>query len=222
MDHPYSPSSSDLLISEDLVPTRPPKAPGITTLDFNGLLRAPLRLYEDLADGCGGQVWPAGQVLASYLLRTKREELAHARILELGAGGGLVGLAVALGGELEHLLRITDQAPMLGLMQRNIVLNGLSQVVEASVLDWGAALDSAMPRPTVVLAADCVYFEPAFEPLIDTLGELLGEGVVCYFCFKKRRRADVRFMRAARREFLVREVGDDELKGAWGREGIYL
>jgi len=63
-----------LHISEDLLPSRPAKPPGITTLSFSARLHPPLQLHEDLKEGCGGQLWPAGMVLANYLL-DRREEL---------------------------------------------------------------------------------------------------------------------------------------------------
>ena len=62
-------------VSEDLVPSRTPKAAGILTLAFDGLLDPPLRLHEDLKDGNGGQAWPAGMVLAKYLLKHRRREM---------------------------------------------------------------------------------------------------------------------------------------------------
>ena len=55
---------------------------------------------------------------------------------ELGAGGGLVGLAVAKGCRLDNALAITDQEGMLSLMQHNIQHNGLDGRVEPSVLNW--------------------------------------------------------------------------------------
>ena len=44
-------------------------------------------------------------------------------------------------------------------------------------------------RPNVILAAECVYFEPAFPLLMQTLKDLfvLNEDAIVYFCFKKRR-----------------------------------
>ena len=45
-------------------------------------------------------------------------------------------------------------------------------------------------EPDVILAADCVYFEPAFPLLLETMRELIGQETVCYFCFSKRMRAD--------------------------------
>lgn len=51
------------------------KPAGVTTVDFDGLLDPPLQLYEDLKDGCGGQLWPAGMVLAKYMLRMHQETI---------------------------------------------------------------------------------------------------------------------------------------------------
>lgn len=143
--------------------------------------------------------------------------------LELGTGGGLVGLAVALGCELDQPLYITDQAPMLALMRRNITLNNLQDSVRAEVLDWGAPLPPSVPKtPDIVLAADCVYFEPAFPLLQTTLLELIGPDTVCYFCFKKRRRADLLFLKKVRKVLEVREVGDDADGESYARENIFL
>jgi hypothetical protein len=61
-------------VSESLVPVRVPKSVGSTEITFDGLLEEPLILREDLKEGCGGQLWPAGMVLAGYLLRQHRSD----------------------------------------------------------------------------------------------------------------------------------------------------
>lgn len=68
-----SPDSHTFSISEDLIPLRAAKEPGVTALDFDGLLDPPLYLHEDLKEGCGGQLWPAGLVLAKFLLERKED-----------------------------------------------------------------------------------------------------------------------------------------------------
>jgi predicted nicotinamide N-methyase len=142
----------------------------------------------------------------------------------LGAGGGLVGLAVACGCDIGSLpIYITDQEPMLPLMETNIKLNNLSHLVAATVLNWGEPLPDCIPvHPDIILAADCVYFEPAFPLLISTLKDLLGPGSICYFCFKRRRRADLRFMKLARKLFVIEEICDDPIAETYRRENIFL
>jgi hypothetical protein len=56
-------------LSEDLVRPAQIKAAGIAEVHFNGLLVNPLKLHEDLKNGCGGQLWPAGMVLSKYMLQ---------------------------------------------------------------------------------------------------------------------------------------------------------
>ena len=58
-----------LSFGQELVEPRNIKASGTSSVDFDGFLAQPLRLHEDLAEGCGGQLWPAGMVLAKYMLR---------------------------------------------------------------------------------------------------------------------------------------------------------
>lgn len=133
-------------------------------------------------------------------------------------------LALALSTPLTHPLYITDQAPMLALMRQNIALNNLSATVQAEILDWGTRVpgDVLPTPPDILLAADCVYFEPAFPLLLETMRRLIGGDTVCYFCFKKRRRADLKFVKEARKMFVVRDVVDDPEKVVWAREGLFL
>lgn len=79
----------------DLVAPAPMLQARITETTFSGLLDSPIKLHEDLAKGCGGQIWPAGETLTKYILRRYKDNggLRGKRIVELGAGGGLTGYA---------------------------------------------------------------------------------------------------------------------------------
>ena len=132
-------------------------------------------------------------------------------------------LAIAAGCRPQHVVHITDQKPMLDLMQKNITLNDLETKVVASEYNWGEACHDSVPaHPNVVLAADCVYFEPAFPLLQQTLRDLIGPGTICYFCFKKRRRADLQFMKSIRKDFFVEPIEDDPDHESYQRENIFL
>ncbi|KAH8195059.1 hypothetical protein TruAng_010768 [Truncatella angustata] len=258
-----SPEFDPLAVGTDLAPLPEYKAAATAGFDFGGLLAQPLRLHEDLASGCGGQTWPAGMVLAKHMLRYHQNDLCQSRILELGAGGGLVGLAVARGCEIQQPLIITDQLEMFSLMGHNIALNEMQGMVTAAILNWlvastclskslipatmcdisgqtpgdaaqaltmagscrGEALtqDIVDFQPDVILAADCVYFEPAFPLLLQTLTDLLTlcPSATIYFCFKKRRRADMQFVKKAQKAFNVAEVHDVD-RPVFSREGLFL
>lgn len=78
-------------------------------------------------------------------------------------------------------------------------------------------------KPDTILAADCVYFEPAFPLLSQTLQDLLqvSPKATVYFCFKKRRRADMQFLKMARKTFQVTEIADED-RSIFMREGLFL
>jgi predicted nicotinamide N-methyase len=221
-----SPDSDTDIFTSSLVPERENKPAGTTTITFDSLLphERPLLLHEDLQEGCGGQLWPAGMLLSRYMLQYHKSLLKGKSIVEIGAGGGLVGLAVALGCQLDkgQKIYLTDQIPMKALMQKNISLNRLEQEVEALVYDWGTSPPSALPvPPDVLLAADCVYFEPAFPLLLETLQDLIGPDTTCYFCFKKRRKADMRFIKDMHKTFAVKFVEYDG-RETDQRDGVFL
>lgn len=79
------------LVSEDLIPVRETENLGDSLLTFDGLLKEPgLKVHEDGgAAGCGGKLWPAGELLSRYMIRTGVQDAVN--ILELGSGTGLVG-----------------------------------------------------------------------------------------------------------------------------------
>lgn len=78
-------------------------------------------------------------------------------------------------------------------------------------------------KPNIIFGADCVYYEPAFPLLLATLEMLLDlcQEATIYFCFKKRRRADMQFMKNARKKFVVEEAVDEN-RPTFSREGLFL
>ncbi|KAI4107757.1 MAG: hypothetical protein L6R37_001442 [Teloschistes peruensis] len=191
-------------VSEDLVPSTTPISSSTISIDFDGILDPPLLLQVDPTE-CGGQLWPAGMVLAKYLLRCKMDELREKT--------------------MPSSVHLTDLARILPITLRNMELNGLmaSASISADALEWAASMvPKISSRPDVLLAADCVYFEPAFPLLLQTMQELMGPETVCYFCFKKRRRADMNFVKMARKVFDLGDIEDDPEKEVWEREGIHL
>lgn len=80
-----------------------------------------------------------------------------------------------------------------------------------------------MPEHDIILAADCVYFEPAFPLLAQTLVDLVpDQSVEILFCYKKRRKADKRFFALLKKHFMWNEVLDDQNRLDYSREAISL
>lgn len=182
--------------------------------------RVSISLKVDASHGCGGIAWPAGEVLSNYIAFRGIGYLQGKNIVEVGSGTGLVGLvAGALGGTVW----ITDQAPLLDIMQQNVTLNNLQSCVSVHELNWGETPPSDIPPPELILAADCVYFEPAFPLLVQTLSEMAVSGSTeILFCYKKRRKADKRFFTMLKKKFSWAEVEDDPNRGIYNREAISL
>lgn len=115
------------------------------------------------------------------------------RILELGAGTGYVGIALA------NLLRkpcqvyITDLAQVVPLIEENVKLHYVERDDSAEIivdrLHWGNTEDAtrllAGGRFDLVVVSDCVYFPELFGMLLDTLLDVCDEAtrvVIGYKC----------------------------------------
>ncbi|KAG0053048.1 hypothetical protein BGZ83_001753 [Gryganskiella cystojenkinii] len=119
--------------------------------EFNDYAIEPLEIYEDpsgvLRGGVGSTIWDAAIVLAKYLERspllptTPPSSTAKPfNVLELGAGTGIVGLAVARlmqSRKIPGRVVLTDKENVLPLLQKNIEKNPCPDVkVSAQELDW--------------------------------------------------------------------------------------
>lgn len=219
-------------LDTDYVPIPERTNLGTSYLTYDGLLADPgLKVHEDGgAAGCGGKLWPAGELLSRYMIRTKLGPNVK-KIIELGSGTGLVGLAIAYDLESREdsspskdlSIYITDIEKLVPLMQNNADLNNLSHIVKPAVLNWGEDLPEYAQKPDLILAADCVYLESAFPLLEKTLLDLtLDNPVPILMAYKKRRKADARFFKAIKKHFTVTEIKDHADYDLFFRQSVYL
>ncbi|PWN51285.1 hypothetical protein IE53DRAFT_342602 [Violaceomyces palustris] len=178
-------------------------------------------LKLDVTEGCGGKIWPAAEVLGAYISSKHCDDgqkkagepgcWKGKQIIELGTGTGLVGLLVARMG-IGAKTWITDQIPMLQLMRDNLALNQpLPDECIVEELNWGEPIPASVPpKPDILLLADCVYLEVAFQPLVDTMAELSDKETEILFCYQKRRKADKRFFTLLKKKFNFEDVEDDD------------
>lgn len=118
---------------------------------------------------------PNHVIPASYY--KDNEDTKPYRILELGAGTGYVGIALA------NLLRkpcqvyITDLAQVVPLIEENVKLHYVKTNESAEIivdrLHWGNSTDASRLLSggpfDLVVVSDCVYFPELFGMLLDTL-----------------------------------------------------
>jgi len=136
--------------------------------------------------GPGGALWASGVVLARHIACLARSGFSWRgiRVLELGSGTGLAGLAAAaLGAEV----LMTDREEVLPVSRCNVDLNSDEVSRNAgraacAAFDWlddvpscvrEHVTPSAQGRASVVLAADLVYSFASVAPFADALAAVL-------------------------------------------------
>ncbi|XP_045767182.1 protein N-lysine methyltransferase METTL21D-like isoform X1 [Maniola jurtina] len=134
-----------------------------------------LKIFQKLEGDVNCVVWDASLVLAKYLetmCQSKPDFLSGVRVLELGSGLGVVGLTAAT---LGAQVTLTDLPEALPLLRLNIAENK-SKIVSmggyaiAESLVWGDKhSDIHKQEFDMIVLADCVYYEDAINPLIETL-----------------------------------------------------
>lgn len=126
----------------------------------------------------GVGIWPACISLAAVLEQKYARSTSQLNVLELGAGVGVAGIALA---KLGATVTLTDNDPaVLSLLQRNIQQNGVTARAKVAQLDWAqresfsSCLDAKGPPLDLIIGADLVYGGPLHgELLLQTISQLL-------------------------------------------------
>ena len=128
-------------------------------------------------DWTAGAVWQGGEALAEFLV-SNTALVAGKRLLELGTGTGIGGLAAAAAGAT--MTTLTDQH--IEQARANVALNvALSSRVRVRELHWGAGI--AAPNDIdLVIGADLIYptAESALALLLTTLSKLHTATLLVY------------------------------------------
>mmetsp|Transcript_25908 Transcript_25908/g.72300 ORF Transcript_25908/g.72300 Transcript_25908/m.72300 type:complete len:412 (-) Transcript_25908:102-1337(-) len=136
----------------------------------------------------GGRLWAGGLMLMRWccaLIKSSPHVLGSGPILEIGAGIGLVGVAVA---KLGMKVVVSDREPaLLQRMRENVEAEGVEDMCKVLPLDWSKAGDPkqkrilAAQRFSAVIGADVVYEEEHTELVAHVLQHALPSGGVGLF-----------------------------------------
>lgn len=129
----------------------------------------------DAERGYWAHLWSSAEVLARHIAASSVFG-PGVRVLEVGCGLGLPGLAAAKRGCSVVLTDREDAA--VDAVQRNAELNGLSRLVLAARYDWRDEPDPAW-APGVLLAADVLYKREMTEPLGRLIQRLGCLALIC-------------------------------------------
>lgn len=120
-----------------------------------------------------GVVWPSAVALARHIGAFARPS---DRVLELGCGLGLAGLAAALAVP-DARVTLTDHDPVAtALAARSAAANAVADRVDARTLDWTRAGAWEEACATLVLAADVIYEPEAAAHVATVLARTLRPG----------------------------------------------
>lgn len=181
-----------------------------------------LTIREETGDSIARHVWDASLGFLMYLqqIASKSSHVRHVietstrkpiKVLELGAGCGVVGIALAQLYPCDMLLTDLDEA--IEILQTNIKLASIKSgsTLRAEVLDWSMELqDSINVKYDLVIVSDCIYNPDSSVHLVETLQRLarLSPQAIILVGFKRRHYADDVFfdrMKTAKFEILETE-----------------
>nr|WP_201415288.1 50S ribosomal protein L11 methyltransferase [Mesorhizobium sp. J8] len=138
------------------------------------------RLLEPDDDGDGSQpepqppywayAWAGGAVLARYIL-DRPSIVAGKRVLDLGAGSGLVGIAAAKAGARAVIAAEIDRNGVAAL-RLNAQANGVAIQIRDEDLTVGAP-----PAVDLVLAGDVFYAQDVGQRMMPFLDRCLAAGI---------------------------------------------
>lgn len=119
----------------------------------------------------------------------QQQPLCGRRVVELGAGTGVVGIMASYLGASTVL---TDLDSLVPLLTHNITQNTplfSAGTVSAKPLCWGSQPDTDVIRPDFLILANCIYYESSLEALLETVLALTSEGrseTVILACYEER------------------------------------
>jgi len=119
------------------------------------------------------KLWDSSLLLAYFLGR--QPVVLGRRMLEIGAGLGIVGIYAALCGHQVTITDVNDDA--LHFARANALLNGV-QHVEVSKLDWNDAAVGV--TYDVIVGSEIVYDRQSYPALVEFLRRALAPGGIIF------------------------------------------
>ncbi|XP_065597017.1 protein-lysine methyltransferase METTL21C [Cyrtonyx montezumae] len=156
-------------------------------------------VIQESIEHYGAVVWPGALALSQYLeSNQERFNLKDKKVLEIGAGTGLVSIVACI---LGAYVTATDLPEVLENLTFNISRNTHNMNThkpEVRKLVWGEGLQEDFPLSTYhydfILASDVVYHHTALDALLATMVYFCQPGTVLLWANKFRFSTDYEFL----------------------------
>ena len=139
----------------------------------------------------GASLWDSAVLLCRYLSLPDAEPLLDRirgrRLIELGCGCGLLGMALSLHGAT--LVTLTDKADVLPHTRANLAANGFGENdgrLTVLPYQWGTKAEELSPPYDAIVATDVVYLEAQIGPFIASLHALAGPSTTIVLAIERR------------------------------------
>lgn len=187
-----SSSESPLLLMGRFFPFDPE---GISFANTTLIIKEQSNSSHNTEDGGTGlNVWDGAMLLARYIEKVPNI-VKDKRVIELGSGCGVVGVAAAICGCKEIVM--TDLSYALPLMKENVEINRAAWndkdvVVSCKECDWfqPPRLDELLcgnnNKADVLLVADCVWLSSLIAPLLQTLNQYTRDSTELFITYQQR------------------------------------
>ncbi|KAG2177813.1 hypothetical protein INT43_003060 [Umbelopsis isabellina] len=151
---------------------------------------SPLLISEDptgqWCHGVAGTIWDSSFVLARYLEKSLQTPCLtdQSRILELGAGLGLVGIAIAKLLPNAYIV-LTDKPERLQLLQHNVQANDSSAQVAG--YDWDTDYSDIDDQQwDAVIISDCIWEHSLHDSLLKALEKVVHTSSKLIMAYEQR------------------------------------
>ncbi|PIE57422.1 MAG: methyltransferase [Desulfobulbus propionicus] len=160
------------------------------------------------------KVWEAAIVLADYFASHQVEP--GTRLLEVAAGLGISGLVAAAAG---YQVTLSDHEERILDFQRVSAAASKIDNVRFELLDWLTPPQGQ--QYDIITAAEVLYHEDYFQPLLDVFDQALKPGGVILLAHDERRQSIASFLDLAQKEYTI-NVAKRRLKSLEGDRTILL
>ncbi|KAJ3293628.1 hypothetical protein HK104_004324 [Borealophlyctis nickersoniae] len=186
-------------------------------------------------------VWDCSLILSKFLAHQLTYPsqpvypLHNKRVIELGAGRGIVGISASILGAkvtltdveevVDGLKSVVEEGNGITFGEEVQVEGGGGGTIEGVVgLDWTKPLPSTLPTPDYILGADVIWVPHLIRPLFYTIASLSDPHTITLMAYQSRStRADIAVEEAIKEEGLVKAtVEADKFDPVFWKDGVEI